>query len=95
MSAEVTIEQVSSDGVRKMFRKGPNGEGPRPIDDEDLAAVAGGATYNVTFDDGCSMTVSGAFGSGAAGFERAAEEAQDAHTNLMGHTHTQTTVTQI
>ena len=38
-----------------MFREGASGGGPRPLDDAELDAVAGGNTWTVHFPDGCTV----------------------------------------
>ena len=59
MNADVIVAHVASDGTRQVFRQGAGNEGPRPIDDEELEAVAGGASYRVTFSDGCTYIIRG------------------------------------
>ena len=58
MSTDAIRVQVASDGTRKMFRTGAGNEGPRPIDDKELEAVAAGVVaWVMTFDDGCEMQI--------------------------------------
>lgn len=85
MSANVTLKHVASDGTRAVFRQGAGNEGPRPIDDEKLEAVAGGADFRVTFTDGCVVDVTG-----VANFAVASETAVDYHskTGHANHDHT-------
>ena len=90
MSTEVIVDLVGSDGIRKAFRKGAGDDGPRPIGDEELEAVAGGGNYQVTFFDGCVMNVHN-----ASNGDRAAEEAVDLHTSFVGHSTSGYTVAQI
>ena len=59
MNADVIVAHVASDGTRQVFRQGAGNEGPRPIDDEELEAVVGGADFRVTFTDGCVVEVTG------------------------------------
>ena len=89
MNADVIVAHVASDGTRQVFRQGAGNEGPRPIDDEELEAVVGGADFRVTFTDGCVVDVTG-----VANFAAASEAAVDYHTNI-GHTNHDHTVTGI
>lgn len=89
MSADVVVAHVASDGTCAGFRQGAGNEGPRPLDDEELEAVAGGADFRVTFTDGCVVEVTG-----VVNFAVASEAAVDYHTNI-GHTNHDHTVTGI
>lgn len=97
MNAEPVVEPtprwratIESEGTRKVFRKGAADEGPVPIDDEELEAVAGGGSYRVEFTDGCVVTVTGVDNALSAGFA-----AEDTHSSWMGHENHGYTVTSL
>ena len=62
MSIDTTAEprqvrvRIAMDGSRKMIDTGSE-SGPRPLDDEALEAVSGGGSFRVTFQDGCSSSI--------------------------------------
>ena len=89
MSTDAIQVQVASDGTRKVFRTGAESEGPRPIDDKELEAVAGGAIgWVVTFTDGCEWTID------AYDAESAWDLARVAHAN-KGHTNHDATISAV
>lgn len=80
--------EIVNDGTRTPSREDVAAEdGPRPVDDEKLEAVAGGGSYRVEFHDGCTINVIG-----VDSHEEAAFEARDIHRTAMGHTTTDCTV---
>lgn len=80
MSTDAIRMEVASDGTGKVSRTGAGNEGPRPIDDKELEAVAGGLTFEVTFTDGCSLVVSGNT------IDEAILDANTVHEFETGHT---------
>lgn len=90
MNTDVIVAHVASDGTRKVFRQGAGNEGPRPLDDEELEAVAGGADFRVTFTDGCVVTVQGVDNG-----LRASQEALNYHRTFTDHTNHDHSVDQI
>ncbi len=95
MSIDTVLEHATSDGVRTVLRKSDEDEGPRPIDDEELEAIAGGSSYRVTFQDGCTIDVTFHGGTGGMSeMDRAAQDAQEVH-GLTGHQNEVTSVTSL
>ena len=75
--------EIASDGTRKVSQEGAAEDGPRPVDDEQLEAVAGGGNYQVDFDCGCSVNV---YGMDSAG--DAVQRAKDAlESSSIPHEH--------
>ena len=81
MNGKAILEQVTSDGYGKAFRTGDGDEGPRPIDDNEVAAIAGDADYRVSFSDGCTVNVYGVYNALVA-----SAVAVDHHRTLTSHT---------
>ena len=70
-----------SDGYRNTFRTGDGDEGPRPIGEEELDAIADGVDYRVSFSDGCTVNVYGVYNA-----IEASALAVDHHRTLTSHT---------
>ena len=83
MSTDEPIEQttklrvaVGSGGTHNVIREGEPDDNPRPLGDEELDAISGGATYNFNFSDGCTISVQG------TDFTHAMEAAIETHELL-------------
>ncbi len=83
MSADKPIQQTTSlrvavgdDGTHSVIREGETDDNPRPLGDEELDAISGGATFNFNFSDGCTISVQG------TSFTHAMEAAIETHEIL-------------